>query len=328
MLNLVTGATGHIGNVLVRELLAKNERVRAFILPGDLLTPLQDLDIEIVYGNILDRDALVDAMQGVDCVYHLAGMISILPGAAAKLFRVNVDGTRNVLDAIRQSGVGRLVYVSSIHALGMVQHGITIDESIPFDPDHAMGDYDKSKARASQLVVQAAGDGLNAVIVCPTGVIGPYDYNFSEMGTLIGSMLHTPVAFSVRGSYDFVDVRDVAHGLVMAAEKGAPGSIYILSGEYIAISEILRTASGALGRKTPIINVPFPLAKIAARVSPAYCRLTHRKAHLTPYSLSTIQSNAIVTHRKATQELGYSPRCIRDSVRDLIYWLREKSPAT
>ena len=211
---------------------------------------------------------------------------------------------------------------------GMVQHGITIDESIPFDPDHAMGDYDKSKARASQLVVQAAGDGLNAVIVCPTGVIGPYDYNFSEMGTLIGSMLHTPVAFSVRGSYDFVDVRDVAHGLVMAAEKGAPGSIYILSGEYIAISEILRTASGALGRKTPIINVPFPLAKIAARVSPAYCRLTHRKAHLTPYSLSTIQSNAIVTHRKATQELGYSPRCIRDSVRDLIYWLREKSPAT
>lgn len=328
MLNLVTGATGHIGNVLVRELLSKNEKVRVFVLPGDSLESIAGLDIDIVYGNILNPSSLSSAMQNVDCVFHLAGMISILPGDADKLNLVNVEGTKNVLQTARNAAVNKFVYVSSIHALGAVKHGITIDETIPFNPENVMGDYDKSKARASQLVVEAAKDGYNAIIVCPTGVLGPYDFNHSEMGSLVESMMHTSVAFSVKGSYDFVDVRDVARGLVLAAEKGLPGEIYILSGEYIAIEKILYLASRFAGRKIPIINVPLGLAKLAARISPAYCRLTHQKAHLTPYSLSTIQSNSIVTHQKATSDLGYNPRTIQDSIRDMVYWFREKNLIT
>ncbi len=328
MLNLVTGATGHIGNVLIRELLAKNEKVRAFVLPNDSLNSLSGLDIEIVYGNILDSRSLSLAMQGVDCVYHLAGMISILPGDKEKLFTVNVQGTKNVLSEAQNSGVNKFIYVSSIHALGSVDHGITIDETIPFNPDHVMGDYDKSKAMASQIVVDAAENGFNAIIVCPTGVLGPYDFNRSEIGSLVESMIYSAVAFSVKGSYDFVDVRDVARGLIMAAEKGSSGEIYILSGEYIAIKEILLVASRSAGRNIPIINVPFPLAKLAAQFSPAYCRLTHQRAHLTPYSLSTIQSNSIVTHQKATHELGYNPRGIRESIQDMVNWFRDKNLIT
>lgn len=328
MLNLVTGATGHIGNVLVRELLSKNEKVRVFVLPEDSLESISGLDVDIVFGNILDPASLSIAMQDVDCVFHLAGMISILPGDADKLYQVNVEGTKNVLHAARMAAVGKFIYVSSIHALGSVKHGITIDETIPFDPENVMGDYDKTKAKASQLVVAASQEGFNAIIVCPTGVLGPYDFNRSEIGSLVESMITTSVAFSVKGSYDFVDVRDVACGLVLAAEKSLPGEIYILSGEYIAIKDILYTASRSAGRRIPIINVPFTLARFAAWISPTFCRLTHQKAHLTPYSLSTIQSNSIVTHQKATRDLGYNPRKIHDSIRDMVYWFREKNLIT
>jgi dihydroflavonol-4-reductase len=219
-MNLVTGATGHIGNVLVRLLNQRGERVRAMIMPGEDPAPLTGLDVEIIEADVLDYSSLLKAFDGIDVVYHLAGIISILPGKDHMVHAVNVSGTRNVIQAARSSAVRRLVYTSSIHALQRVPEGILIDESVPFDVEHAISSYDSSKASASLSVLNAVQDGMDAVIVCPTGVIGPYDFRLSEMGQLILDCVEQKPMLYVDGAYDFVDVRDVAQGLILAGEKG------------------------------------------------------------------------------------------------------------
>jgi DNA-binding MarR family transcriptional regulator len=181
----VTGPTGHIGNVLVRELLKRGERVRALVLPGEDLTPIQGLDTEMVEGDILDLDSLIRAFEGVDAVYHLAGVISIVPGEWDRLYKVNVVGTQNVIRACSACGVRRLVYASSIHAFAEPSPGVTFDETSPFDPGKLSMEYDRSKAMATLEVLEAVEKGLDAVVACPTGVMGPYDYRLSEMGRLI-----------------------------------------------------------------------------------------------------------------------------------------------
>jgi dihydroflavonol-4-reductase len=197
-MELVTGATGHIGNVLVRELGAQGRAVRALVLPKENTRSLAGLPIEIVEGNVLDMDSLRCAMQDVTCVYHLAGMITIMPGKNEQVRRVNVEGTRNIIQLMRELQIRRLVYTSSIHALKRVPQGILMDENLPFDPDNPVGAYDRSKAEASLLIQQAVRDGLDAVLVCPTGVIGPHDYLGSEMGVLIHSWMDSGVRFLIK----------------------------------------------------------------------------------------------------------------------------------
>ena len=324
-MNLVTGAAGHLGNVLVRELLAAGKKVRALVMPGEDKIPLTGLDIDLVEGNVLDQTSLQKAFEGVENVYHLAGLISIMPGEHPLMNLVNVNGTRNVVFTARQVGVRRLIYTSSIHAIRRVPHGVRIDESIPFDPQEAISPYDHSKAQASLEVLRAAQEGLDAVIVCPTGVIGPYDFRLSEMGQLILDCVRRKPQFYVEGGYDFVDVRDIARGQILASEKGKSGETYILSGELITVRGLLDTVRSITGKRFPKFKVPISLAVFAARFTPLYYRLVHSRPRFTPYSLETIRSNADISHAKATQDLGYSPRPLNESLRDTIQWLLENS---
>lgn len=320
---LVTGATGHIGNVLIRELLSQGKKVRALVQPGENLAPLEGLDVNIVEGDILDAQALDESFQGVEDVYHLAGIISIMPGNDSFLKLVNVVGTRNVLHAARQASIQRLVYTSSIHAIRRMPHGIMIDESIPFDPDHAISAYDSSKAQASLEVLEAIRNGLDGVIACPTGVIGPYDYRKSEIGEIILGCVQRKPQVYIDGAYDFVDVRDVAKGLIAAGEKGRTGETYILSGEQISVRRLLETIWSATGIRLPTIRLPFKLARFFTIFTPIYYRLLKMKPRLTSYSLDTLISNSIISHKKAQEELGFQPRPIRESIMDTVRWFME-----
>ncbi len=319
-MNLVTGATGHIGNVLVRLLLEKGLPVRAMVMPGEDPSPLEGLEVEIIEGDVLDTQSLLRAFEGISVVYHLAGLISILPGKQPMVEAVNVLGTRNVVQAALVKGVHRLVYTSSIHALRRVPHGILIDESIPFDLDHAISSYDASKAHASLDVIDAVQDGLDAVIVCPTGVIGPYDYRRSEMGQLILDCVDQKPMLYVDGAYDFVDVRDVAQGLILAGEKGRRGESYILSGERISVLGIIKIVQEILGKHLFSLKIPMNLAQLTARITPLYYRLAHIKPRFTRYSLATITSNSVISHAKAQFELGYFPRPLKESLADTVRW--------
>ena len=319
---LVTGATGHIGNVLVRKLIERGEKVRALILPNECRAPLQGLDVEAVEGNVLDTDSLYKSMRSVEGVFHLAGLISIMPGADKVVRRVNIEGTKNILHVAGERNVGKFVYTSSIHAIKRLEQGV-IDETLPYDPGNPYGEYDRAKAEATLEVQRAAGDGLEAVITCPTGVIGPYDFRGSLMGEVIHEAAISKPTLYVDGAYDFVDVRDVADGLIAAAERGRRGESYILSGHKISVRYLLETVREITGRHFFQLKVPFDLAKFAALFTPMYYSHAHVTPRFTPYSLEVLRSNANISHAKATNELGYKPRPLYDSIRDAVRWFLE-----
>jgi dihydroflavonol-4-reductase len=320
---LITGAAGHLGNVLARELIKKGNQVRGLVLPGENLAALDGLDLEIVEGDVLDFSSLQSAMKGVEMVFHMAGIISIMPGRDNLMRMVNVEGTKNVIRAAREAGVRRLVYTSSIHALSRDCKG-KIDECVPFDPHNPAGEYDRTKAEASLAVLDAVKDGLDAVVVCPTGVIGPYDFRDSEMGTLLRDWLRKKMHLLIEGEFDFVDVRDVARGHILAAEHGRTGEVYLLSGTQIKMFRLKQLVQTAAGIRTATIMIPNWLAKIATRVSPLYYRLTNQVPKFTDYSLETVQSNSDVSHLKAKRELGYQPRKIAATVADTVRWWLSK----
>lgn len=321
---LITGATGHIGNVLVRKLLERGKKVRALILPGEDTTSLEGVDVEKVEGDVLNLESLWKPLEGVSGVFHLAGIISIMPGADPLVWRVNVEGTRNVLKAAIQSGVRRLVYTSSIHAIQRVEEGV-IDEQLPYDPGNPYGEYDRSKAQATLDVQQASRGELDAVIACPTGVIGPFDYRGSMMGSVIRTAAENRPTLYVDGAYDFVDVRDVADGLIAAEEKGTRGESYILSGGRMSVRYLLETVREITGRSFPTVKIPFGLARAASVFTPLYYRLAHASPRFTPYSLEVLQSNSHISHAKASRELGYHPRPLQESIADAIHWFTDRA---
>ena len=319
---LVTGATGHVGNVLVRKLLERGEKVRALILPGECRESISGLKVEVFDGDVLDLDSVFQSMRGVKGIFHLAGVISIMPGANPFVRKVNVDGTKNILRAAKESGVKKLIYTSSIHAIRRVEGGM-IDETVPYDMDNPYGAYDRSKAEATLEVLKAADSGLEAVVTCPTGVIGPFDFRGSMMGALIHDAAIAKPTLYVDGAYDFVDVRDVADGLISAAENGKRGESYILSGQKISVRYLLETVREITGRNFFQMKIPFDLARFAALFTPMYYQMANATPRFTPYSLEVLQSNSNISHAKATQELGYSPRSLSESLRDTVKWFLE-----
>jgi dihydroflavonol-4-reductase len=320
---LVTGATGHIGNVLVRELIEQGEKVRALVLPNECRAPLAGLDIEAVEGDVLDPPSLYKSMHRVKGVFHLAGVISIMPGSNDLVRRVNVEGTKNILKVAEEVKVGRFIYTSSIHAIKRVEEGI-IDETLPYDPGNPYGEYDRAKAQATLEVQQAVRSGLEAVIVCPTGVIGPYDFRGSLMGDVIREAAVSKPTLYVDGAYDFVDVRDVADGLIAAAKSGRKGESYILSGQKISVRYLLETVREITGRHFFQMKVPFDLAKFAAMFTPLYYSHAKVTPRFTPYSLEVLRSNTNISHAKASRELGYRPRPLYDSIHDAVRWFLDR----
>lgn len=319
---LVTGATGHIGNVLVRQLIEKGEQVRAMLMPRENCKPLEGLEVETVEADVLDLDALFEAVRGIRGIFHLAGIISILPGKNPTVRKVNVEGTKNVLRAALESGVQKLIYTSSIHAIQRIEEGV-ISETLPFDPDNPYGEYDRSKAQATLEVQKAADTGFEAVIACPTGVIGPYDFRGSMMGAVIHAAAVRKPMFYVDGAYDFVDVRDVADGLIKVAEKGRRGESYILSGQRISVRYMLETVREITGQNFFQMKIPFDLARFAATFTPLYYKLAQATPRFTSYSLEVLQSNSNISHEKATRELGYQPRSLYESIGDTVRWFLE-----
>lgn len=320
---VVTGATGHIGNVLVRELVSRGEEVRALILPSEDSVPLEGLVAQRVEGDVLDKDSLERAFEGADAVYHLAGIVAIRPGQNDLMHRVNGVGTRNVAQACLTCGVKRLVYTSSIHALVEPEQGTVIDETCPVDPDRLTIEYSKSKARATLGIRQAVEQGLDAVIVCPTGVIGPYDYRVSEIGQLILDFGRGKMKVAIDGAYDFVDVRDVAAGHILAFEKGRGGEEYILSGARMTVDELLAVLEEATGVVAPRWKSPLWAAQGIAYLAPLYSAITNKRVLFSRDMIATVTGNSLISSEKARRELGYSSRPIKQSLVDSVRWFRD-----
>jgi dihydroflavonol-4-reductase len=321
---VITGATGHLGNVLVRKLVNMNKKVRVLILPGEDIASLEGLKVEKVEGDVRVPDSLRRAFEEAEIVYHCAGIISILPGQQKQLYQVNVLGTRNVVNMCLETKVKRLVYTSSIHALSEPAPGIVFDESREFNPENVLGEYSKSKTLGTLEVIKGIKKGLDAVILCPSGIIGPYDYRISEMGKLIVNFIKGKVKACVDGAYDFVDVRDVAEGLILACDKGKKGECYILSGQQISVRQLLKFLEEISGVKAPSLKVPHQVARVAGFFNVLYCNLKKIKPLFTPFSIDVLTSNSLVSCQKAQDKLGYSSRSIYESIKDTVRWFRQE----
>lgn len=323
---LVTGASGFLGSAIVRLLLRRNDgEVRVLLLPGDDARALKGLDVSRFEGDVADRSSLAPFFSGLEgrqsYVYHCAAIVSILSKNDGRLYKVNVAGTQNVIEEclIHHS---RLLYVNSVHAIPESKKGTRMAEIDHFDPRLVVGDYAKSKAMAAELFLSACLErGLDGVMVHPSGIIGPGDFGHSHLNELIVAYGNGKLPCAVRGGYDFVDVRDVADGAVSASFVAKPGSAYILSNRHASIKEILDDASEALGKRKMALFLPISVAKAVAPFTEGYCRVRKKTPLFTRYSLYTLKANSLFSHEKASEELGFLPRPLSETIRDMVWFL-------
>lgn len=321
-LYLVTGGTGHVGTVLIKELLAKNVSIRALVRPGR--REGIPAGVDVYEGDITNLDSMRDFFQtsGFDSVtlIHCAALITITSRLNTQVWNVNVHGTENVMQLALNAAVDRVVYVSSVHAIPERPLGQIISEVSSFSPELVHGQYAKSKAAAAQVALDYAKKGLNLSIVHPSGIIGPGDTNIrNHMIRTIHAMAEGRIPVGLKGGYDFVDSRDVVSGILSCEEKGCCGECYILTGHYITVLQLLNVVRKIHGKKERKIEIPYGLVKAIAPISEGAARLIGRKAPLfTPYSVYTLHTNGDFSHEKATRELDYQPRDIVDSIRDSL----------
>ena len=324
---LVTGATGFLGRAVVNQLLESKADVYALVLENDALAKQLPQSVHIVYGNVCDKTSLKDFFAVADsqtCVIHCAGIVSVASNPGEKIYKVNVEGTKNVLAMCEERKVGKLVHVSSVHSIPEKPHGEVITEDAIFNPDLVKGDYAKSKALATSLVFDATKRGLNASIVFPSGIIGPGDSGNGSISNMLISFLSGKLPLAVKGGYDFVDVRDVALGIISVAEKGQLGNGYILSGHFTSVKEILEIAKEVAGLKRNTIYLPIIFAKL---VAPIYEKMALRKnktLFFTPYAINVLVSNGNFSCNKAVSTWGYQPRPIKNTIKDTVLWLKDK----
>jgi len=321
MLTSVTGASGHVGVNLTRALISRGSRVRVLSHTSNL--GLEGLPVDYCRGDVGDIDSLVKAFDGVRVVYHLAAHISLLMNDWPRCAEVNIEGTRNVIEACRRSGVQRLVHFSTIHALCSEPLDIPIDESRPYVSSPHAPPYDRSKAAGEKLVRRAFDEGFNAIIINPTGVIGPFDYRPSHFGQALIQIASGRMPVLIEGGFDWVDARDVAEWAIKAEEVAAPGSSYLLSGHWLSIRDIASIAAGIMGNRVPALVCPMAMARACAPIITAASGLAGARPVFTTVSLDALAGNRNVSHAKATSELGYAPRPIRETIDDTIKWFKD-----
>jgi dihydroflavonol-4-reductase len=324
MLTVVTGASGLLGANLAAELLHQGHRVRATRRGRTRVDHLADLAIEWVDADLSDEGALARAFDGAERVYHCAALVSIQRRATPELVAANVDGTRHVLAAVRRAGVRRLIHCSTVGAVGLSEDGRPSTEAARWNfAERAMDDgYVTTKRRAEDLVQEAASAGLDAVIVNPTYMLGPRDARPSS-GKLIVDVVRGKAPGWTPGCNNFVDVRDVARGMVLAGDRGAAGERYILGNENMSYRDIMATIARVAGVAAPSRRVPRWLAALLGLAGDAQERLLNREPLINSVVVRYgFCPDFIFSSDKARQALGYSPGPIEPAIADAIAWFR------
>lgn len=326
---LVTGANGHLGTALIRLLEKQGSTVRGLILPGEKAEDTQS--VRYYHGDVRDRESLLPLFEGTEgmevFVIHTAGIVDLSEGVSKTLYDVNVTGTKIVARLCLEKKVRRMVYVSSVHAIPEKDALGVMTEVSEFSADQVTGGYAKTKAEATRAVLEAVKEGLDAVVVHPSGILGPYDAAGNHLVQMVEEYMKGKLPACVRGGYDFVDVRDVAEGCLLAAEKGTAGECYILSNRHYEVKEVLEMVKQeAGGRRLPVL--PIWMTRLAAPFLLLHARRKKERPLYTRYTLYTLTSNDKFSHDKATSKLGYRPRDLRQTVRDTVLWLKRKMAST
>lgn len=327
-LYIVTGTTGLIGNNLIRTLVNDNKVDHINCLINNTMPELENDKITYYEGNVCDIKSLdiLFNTKGYDekiCI-HSAGIITIATYNSEKIYDVNVNGTKNIVKMCKKYNIDKLIYISSVHATKELPKPEIIKETNEFFPDEIKGVYAKTKAEASNIVLKAAKNGLNATILQPSAIIGPYDYHIGNFTELINMYISGKLPAIVNGGYDFVDVRDVVDGIIMAVEKGRSGECYFLTNKYLTVKELLDDLSDVTKKNKVKHILPDWFMFVTAPIAEVYSRILKQKPLFTPYSIHVLKTNSNFSHEKATKELGYNPRDIKETLEDTYKWILNK----
>jgi dihydroflavonol-4-reductase len=317
----VTGAGGHLGAALVRRLIADGHRVRAAV-HGDTRA-IAGLDVDPVHVDVRDAAAIARAIDGADIVYHLAALISLDPADRDDIEDINVGGTRRVVRACLEHRVRRLVHVSSIHAFSPHPLHAPVDETRGPVHEREALHYDHSKARGEAEVRAGLPRGLDAVILNPTGLLGPPDFGPSAIGQVVRDLCLGRLPALVDGGFDWCDTRDVADAALAACTHAPSGAQYILSNRWVSMRELADLVARASGRRPPRLVSPMWLARLSAPLVAGYARLRGRPPLYTSGALHVLRCFRRVSSDKAARELGWRPRPVEESVADTVAWLRD-----
>lgn len=317
----VTGASGHIGNYLCKELIKKGADLRVLLHNNE--DDFSTLDAAIIRGNILDKESLSKLFDGADIVYHLAALISIDKKDRKKVFETNVNGTKNVIEICKNQKVKKLIHFSSIHTIKVLNTNSELNENNPLNLNSGSA-YEASKAQAEILIMEAVESGLYCTILSPTAVIGPYDYQPSYLGRAVLKISKNQLPMLTTGGYDFVDMRDVVHTAIQAASLGKKGEKYILSGEWLSLKMLARTIEKITGNKTPGVIAPTALAKLGLPFIHTWAKITGQHPLYTAESLNILkESSRNISSAKAKRELNYNPRPIQETLADTLGWFNQ-----
>lgn len=315
----ITGATGHLGSNLVRQLLERGDEVRALVRRPNP-PELRGVALTEVRGDVATGEGLDELLDGVEVLYHLAAQISIVGPMNGLVEKVNVEGVRNVTRAALRAGVRRMVHTCSVHAFSHAPWDRPVDETRPRVRPGEAPAYDVSKAKGEAVVREAIEEGLDAVIVHPSAVIGPFDYRPSRLGLVLLKLYRRSLPALLPGGYDFVDARDVAATMIASVDKGRTGESYLTTGRHLSLIELSSIAERITGVPRPLLTAPRWLAQLGAPVMDRLARVIDGEPLYTSESLIPLKLQHGFDSTKAQSELGHTIRPTEDTLRDIYAW--------
>lgn len=328
--NLVTGAAGFLGSHIVRQLVDRNEKVRAFVLPNDESRKYLPKEVEIFEGDLCDIESLekfFTVPQGTETIcLHIASIVTVNPEYNQRVVDVNVGGTKNIIKlCLEHKECKKMIYCSSTGALKELPKGTKIKEQESLSPEGLLDCYSQTKAMASQAVLDAVkNDDLNACVVHPGGILGPVDYAIGETTEVQLQIINGEMPAGIDGSFNLSDVRDLATAIINAIEKGRKGECYVLTNEEITFREFSRLVAKEAGVKPIKMFLPIGLANFVAKLAEKQAKKKGTVPLMTTFSVYNLARNNDFDYSKAIRELDYKTRPVEETIRDEIKWYKEE----
>ena len=319
---LVTGSTGFVGNHVARFLASRGERLRLFIRPSSDRATLVGIEAEIVVGDLRDTAGVAEATRGCATVCHVAAEYSLWCKDPQRMYAANVQGTRHLLEAALRAGVERFVHTSSIGTIAPSDDGSAVTEQSPSSLPKMTGHYKRSKFLAEREVERYASRGLNVVIVNPTAPVGEGDFKPTPTGRIIKDFLDGRMPAYVDTGLNVVDVRDIARGHWLAAEKGRPGERYILGSENLSLRQILELTAAACGRQAPQLRLPYFVAWLAGACSTGWAQITGVAPRVPLDGVRMSRRPMFADCSKARRELGFTPAPVQPALARAVEWFQ------
>jgi len=316
---LVTGVSGFLGWHVARLLVERGHSVRALCRQSNVI---QEVNVERVTGDLRDRASLDRAVAGCGLVFHVAADYRLWAKDSTVIYKSNVDGTRNLLEAAESAGVDRVVYTSTVGCIGIPEQG-SGDEATPVSIKDMTGHYKRSKWMAEQIAFEKAKQGLPVVIVNPTAPVGDHDWKPTPTGKMVVDFLTGKLPAYIDTGLNIVGADDTATGHLLAAEVGRVGERYILGAENMTLAQILQRLAHISGRKAPSIRVPYAVAYAAGLASTAWANLTGNEPAAPLEGVRMARKKMFASHAKASRELGYAPGSADTALEKAVRWFRE-----